>query len=115
MVATQKIKRMKNGRTKVTKEGCATLSLADLESFIKHEQISEGEPTPLVTRCCIHIHSKRKRLTDADGVSAKAAIDGLVHGNLLQDDSSKFVKEVSYSQEQSKDEETIIELWEVKE
>jgi Holliday junction resolvase RusA-like endonuclease len=109
----RKVKRLKNGKSKVTKKNCLTLSLADLESVVKHESLAKVEATPLATRCNIHIHSKRKRLTDADGASAKAVIDGLVHGGLLQDDSSQFVKEVSYSQEQSKEEETIIEIWEV--
>lgn len=104
---------MKNGKTKITKESCATLSLADLEQAVVNEPIPKGKLTTLDTLCRIHIHSKRKRLTDADGVSAKAAIDGLVHGGLLQDDSAKFVTEVSYSQEKSKEEETTIELWEV--
>lgn len=61
----------------------------------------------------LHIHSRRKRLVDADGISAKAAIDGLVHSGLLQDDSPKYVKEVSYSQEKiekGEEEETIIEV-----
>ena len=58
----------------------------------------------------IHIHSKRKRLADADGISAKAAIDGLVQSNILADDSPLFVKEVSFSQEKSKEEETIITI-----
>lgn len=58
----------------------------------------------------IHIHSIRKRATDADGVSAKAVIDGLVHAGLIIDDSLEYVKEVSYSQEKGKKEETIIEI-----
>jgi Holliday junction resolvase RusA-like endonuclease len=51
--------------------------------------------------------------SDADGISAKAAIDGLVHAGLLKDDSPKYVKEVSYSQEKGEPEETIITLTEV--
>ena len=47
----------------------------------------------------ISIHSLRHKLADADGISGKAAIDGLVHAGLLADDSAKEVKEVSYSQE----------------
>ncbi len=87
------------------------VSLPDLESFIIYESISKGEFEALATQCRLHIHSKRRRLTDADGVSAKAAIDGLVHGGLLQDDSPEFVQEVSYSQAKAKEEETIIEIW----
>lgn len=46
----------------------------------------------------IHVVSYRHRLADADGISAKAAIDGLIHAGILRDDSPEFVKEVSYSQ-----------------
>lgn len=111
----RKVKRMGNGKTKVTKENCASLSLADLEQVIVNESLSKGKVTPLASLCNIHIHSKRRREADADGVSAKAAIDGLVHGGILQDDSPKYVSNVSYSQskaESGEDEETIIEIWE---
>jgi Holliday junction resolvase RusA-like endonuclease len=67
----------------------------------------------IVTPTRIHIHSVRKRLTDADGVSAKAVIDGLVNAGLFVDDSHQYIKEVSYSQEQGKKEETTVEIWEV--
>lgn len=60
----------------------------------------------------IHIHSKRKRLADPDGISGKAAIDGLREGGILPDDSAKFVSEVSFSQEIGEDE-TLIQVWEV--
>lgn len=50
----------------------------------------------------IHIRSFRKRLCDADGISAKAAIDGLVHAGVIPDDSPKYVSVVSYSQEKIK-------------
>ena len=46
----------------------------------------------------ITVVSYRQRLADSDGISAKAAIDGLVHCGVLADDSPKFVKEVRYRQ-----------------
>jgi len=67
---------------------------------------TEGEDSPV----SIHVHSIRKRLTDADGISAKAAIDGLVNAGVLPDDSPKYVKQVTYSQEKGKQEETIITI-----
>jgi len=71
------------------------------ESPIKHPPVK------------IHIHSVRKRLCDADGISAKAVIDGMVHTGLLRDDCPKEVSEVTYSQEKGSPEETIITLtWE---
>lgn len=94
----------------------APLTSADLESSSGYEALVAEGVTPFSAPVSIHIHSKRKRLVDADAVSAKAAIDGLVHAGLLQDDSPQFVEGVSYSQEKTeKDqpEETIITLQEI--
>lgn len=61
--------------------------------------------------CCIRIHSLRNRLADSDGISGKAAIDGLVHCGILEDDSATFVKEVRFSQEKTiGNEKTIITI-----
>lgn len=61
-------------------------------------------------KCRIFVHSRRRRLADPDGISAKAAIDGLRLGGLLVDDSVRYVKSVSFSQELSEEDETIISL-----
>ncbi len=58
----------------------------------------------------IHIHSIRKRPTDADNVSAKAAIDGIVKAGVLDDDNHKIVKSVTHSQEKGDDEKTVISI-----
>jgi len=47
----------------------------------------------------IHIESHRHRLADPDGISGKAAIDGLVDGKILSDDSPEEVESVAFSQE----------------
>jgi hypothetical protein len=73
------------------------------------QEVIKGFTTP----CRIHVHHIRKRLADADGVSAKAIIDGLVHQKVLQDDSPKYVKEVTHSQEKGEPEMTIITIEEV--
>jgi len=100
---------------KPTKSSCKiTDSTPDLESCLSDGNLAKEEVETFSSPVRIHIHSRRKRLTDADGVSAKAAIDGLVHGGLLEDDSAKFVQEVSYSQEKSsEEEETIITIEEI--
>jgi hypothetical protein len=61
----------------------------------------------------IHCHSRRKRKCDPDGVSVKAAIDGLVKAGILEDDSGEFIKEVRLTQEidGKKDEETVITIY----
>lgn len=59
----------------------------------------------------IHIHSRTQRLADTDGRSIKAVIDSLTIAGILPDDSAKFVKEITQSQEITKDdEETIIKI-----
>ena len=63
----------------------------------------------------IHIHSRRYRLADPDGISGKAAIDGLVDAGILQDDSPEQIESVTYSQEKirkGETEETIIDIQE---
>ena len=50
----------------------------------------------------IHIHSKRKRLADADGLCAKWVIDTIVAEGILIDDSPQYVKNVTFSQEKIK-------------
>ena len=59
-------------------------------------------------RVRIKFHSKRRRLIDPDGLYSKAAIDGLREGGILVDDSALYVESVSYTQEKSEIEETII-------
>ena len=61
----------------------------------------------------IHVHSVRKRLTDADGLSFKAVLDGIVHAGILTDDSPKYVKQIWFSQEKGRPEETIITIEEI--
>jgi len=46
----------------------------------------------------ITVISRRRRLADSDGVSGKAAIDGVVLAGLLVDDSAEHVEEVRYRQ-----------------
>lgn len=83
---------------------------ADLESDSSDAPLGKEKTPRSDSRISIHVHSIRKRLADADGISAKAVIDGLVLTGLLPDDSPQYVKEVTYSQEKGEPEETIITL-----
>lgn len=84
-----------------------------MEPVISNGSLATKEGKGLDKKASIRVHSKRSRLADPDGISAKAVIDGLVLAGILRDDNAKCVKEVSHSQEQSKVEETIIEIvWE---
>lgn len=88
----------------------------DTDTHANMEQASSNEPLAAKkgarfnTPVRIHIHSIRHRLVDPDGISAKAAIDGIVQAGVLEDDSAKFVTEVSYSQEKGTPEKTIITI-----
>jgi flagellar basal body P-ring protein FlgI len=91
----------------------STIQITDLESTSGNEPLAKGESDKVVKKCSIHIHSKRKRLADPSGISHKACIDGLRDAGVFPDDSSKFIKEVTESQEISKDEKTVITVeWE---
>lgn len=81
-----------------------------MESTIINESLAEKKGKGCNTRCNIRVHSKRKRLADPDGISAKAVLDGITKAGILTDDSAKFVKEVSFSQEIATEDETIINI-----
>jgi len=96
------------------KNNKVAFSLANMEQSFSHEFSGQRQAKAHDSPCRIHLHSRRKRLTDADGVSGKAAIDGLVHAGIFIDDSPEYIQEVSYSQEKIKKgeaEETLIEVW----
>jgi hypothetical protein len=101
----------KKNEKKITKGNKIAFSIANLEQVVGDAPLAKKKVKRLATPCSIHIHSKRKRETDADGISGKAIIDGAVHAGILQDDKTEFVKEVSYSQEKSKEEETIMSFY----
>ena len=84
-----------------------------LESHIIHASLSAKGITGLDTPCGIHIHSLRHRLTDPDGISGKAVIDGLVHAGVFTDDTTEQIKEITFSQEKigkTEEEKTIITI-----
>lgn len=65
-------------------------------------------------KCRLHVLCRRKRLADPDGISVKAAIDGLVEAGILRDDNAECVKEVSISQEKCRpgeEEQTIVRVY----
>jgi|SRR5690242_15958960 len=94
-------------------EDRAAVSVADLEPDSKHDIAPTNAAEKTHPRFRIHVHSRRRRLADPDGISIKAAIDGLVRGGLLDDDGPKVIEAVTFSQEKSVIEETVIDVWEV--
>ena len=89
--------------------------IADLEQYPEHGLAKTHEDKEVHPRFRIHIHSKRRRLADPDGISSKAAIDGITKAGIIGDDSADWIESVSFSQEVSKVEETVIEVWQVDE
>jgi len=89
---------------------------ADMELPASRQSVAACKGAAFDSRVDIEIVSYRSRLADADGISAKAAIDGLVAAGILRDDSAKEVSEVRYRQVKVKntsDEKTEIVITEV--
>ena len=96
----------------------ASDSAANVEPIARNEPIQAGRHPTFDTLVDIRIVSYRTRLADADGISGKAAIDGLVHAGVIRDDSPKEVREVSYAQIKVKNKEqekTVIQIRRVSE
>jgi hypothetical protein len=85
-------------------------SITDMELPVSGKQVRPSAGPRFSAPVRIHVHSIRGRLADSDGISGKAAIDGLVKGGILADDSPKEVSNVSFSQEKNKEEKTIITI-----
>ena len=102
--------KFQEGVKSVENEDNFAIPIANMEQNTCYELLGAEEAQGLDTQCCIHIHSKRKRLADPDGISAKAVIDGLCKAGILADDSAKYIKSVTFSQEKADKEETIIEI-----
>ena len=102
-------------RINATLKAGTARSLCDVEPPTCYASLGTEEVPRLDTPCRIHVHSFRHRLADADGISAKAAIDGLVLAGILPDDSPLYVEEVCYYQtkiSKSEEEHTEIDiLW----
>ena len=83
---------------------------ANMEQVVCDAPLGTKEVPRFDTPVCVSFHSVRKRLADIDGISGKAALDGLVLGGVLQDDSPKFVQEIKHTQEKGRQEKTIITI-----
>ena len=102
-----------NGKRKKKSRNSNPVTDAYMEPNTGHaphvQEVIKGFTTP----CRIHVHHIRKRLADFDGLSSKAITDGLVHQKILQDDSPKYVKAFSQTQEKGEPEMTIITIEEI--
>lgn len=85
----------------------------NLERTIGNGALPAGKSPAFDSQVSIRIDSYRIRLADCDGVSGKAAIDSLVICGIIANDTTKEVREVTYSQTKVKnksDEKTVITI-----
>jgi hypothetical protein len=71
---------------------------ADVELSVSGQSVQACKGAAFGSRVDIEIVSYRSRLADADGISGKAAIDGIVAAGILREDSAKEVREVRFRQ-----------------
>lgn len=93
----------------------SALSAPNVESVAGNESLAEKKDSRLDSRLNIRVISYRKRKHDPDGISIKAALDGLVRSGLLSDDSTTEIKKVTLESvviTAREDERTIIEIYE---
>lgn len=102
---------LKNGKT--PSRNHTPSASANMESSPRNAPVAAHEIPPFNSPVHITFHSTRTRLADADGISGKAALDGIVAAGILRDDSAEFVQAVEHRQEKGKQEETRIVIEEV--
>lgn len=100
------------------RNNCRAGKNADVELPVSNESISSCKVKTFNARVNISVHHYRCRLADPDGLSIKAALDGIVHSGLLRDDSAKEISEIRHWQHKVKnaeEERTEITITEVAE
>lgn len=81
---------------------------AHVERDPGHESPRADEAQEVHPRFRIRIHHRSRRLADATGRSHKAAVDGIVRGGILRDDSPRFLAEIVETYEKAGVDETVI-------
>lgn len=85
----------------------------DLESNPSDGPAAKNAAKKIHPRFSITVHHRSRRLADPSGRCFKFAVDGIVRGGILPDDSPIYVKEIRETFEQRKNDETIIEIYEL--
>ena len=83
--------------------------VADVERDSSHAAEAKVKTQEIHPRVCIRVHHRSRKAADATGRCHKWAVDGLVRGGILVDDSPKYVKEITETFEIGKDQ-TIITI-----
>ena len=113
--------KLKEGKIKITKDSPHRFAVpsTNMEQASCVPSLAEKKNKRLDTfgsPVSLLVVSYRHRLCDSDGISAKAAIDGLTLAGILENDSPEIVKEVRYEQhkiESNEQEKTIIQIKEL--
>lgn len=71
-------------------------TFAYLESYLGDAALPKDKFEEETSRVNIHVRSYRRLNADPEGISVKAALDGIVERGILPDDSSKQVKSVTF-------------------
>ena len=91
----------------------SAFSAANLESVARHEPLAKGKNNEVHQLFSMQVHHRTNRLSDSDGRSIKAVLDGFVLAKVLPDDSPKFIPQIpKQTQELTKgQEETVIDIF----
>lgn len=98
---------------KTARDADPAVSAADVEFNHPAERARSDAPDKIHPRYRLRVLHRSRHLADATGRSHKAAVDGLVRGGILPDDSPEYLEEITERWEQRQNEETVIEIWEV--
>ena len=94
----------------------AAVPAADMEPIVSHEPMAAQKVPRFDSRVDVVVISHRYSRHDPEGVSVKAAIDGLVASGILADDSTEQIRYITFAsvKARSKDhEKTVIVLEEI--
>lgn len=84
--------------------------VADVESHPRNAPLATSQTPYFTTRVDIHVHSIRKRLADPDGIAFKYCLDAIVRAGILKNDTAQEIRQVTFSQEKGKQEQTVITI-----
>jgi len=98
---------------KFARKDRAPVSVADSQPDVPDALDAKKQTIPVDQKFRVRITSRGRRLADTDGNSCKAAFDGITKAGIWPDDSSRFIEEISFTQEKAKIDETVIEVWEI--
>ena len=89
------------------------VSAADAKPARRAKPAAKDEVKEIHPRYRVDVHHRSRRLADATGRSHKAAVDGIVRGGILPDDSPEYLEEIRETRRQGERDETVIEVWQI--